>query len=172
MLKFLRLPFTAHTETEEAFRLRMQRLQQDMDDLCQKQPGEVTGAPQEPVYYGLKFSQALNAGNQAEARHFLSEMLRVSPGESSIRLIASTAYAQLGDEPEAIAQLGIALGLRPENYAVHKHLAHLLMKRGEQETAAAILEKGWVYYRKHVSKSDQAARRSEYFSILENKQAV
>jgi predicted Zn-dependent protease len=172
MLNFLRFPFASHTETDEEFLLRMGRYQKDLDTLVQKQPGEVTGDPLESVYYGLKLSQALKSGDPAEARHLLSEMLRVAPRDSLTRLTASIAYVKLGEEAEAIAQLGIALGLDPANYAVHKMLARLLAKRGEQQAAEAVLEQGWVHYRKHMPKGDQEAVRSEYFSVIENKQAA
>jgi predicted Zn-dependent protease len=172
MFKLLRFPFSAPTETDEEFRLRMAQFHQDMDALCQKQPAEVTGDPLEAVYYGMKLSEALKAGDQAEARLCLSRMVRISPCDSLVRLAASAGYAQLGEEVGAMAQLGIALGLQPENYAVHKRMAYHLVKRGEQQAAEAILEQGWIHCRKHVPKGEREAKRSEYFSILENEQAA
>jgi len=163
----MRFPFRAYTETEEEFQARIEQLHRDMSDLCRKQPHEVAGDPFESVYYSQKLCQALDSGDEAQARHSLHEMLRTAPTEPGPRLIASTAFAQLGDASESIAQLGIAVGLDPEFYPAHLRLARLLVIRGEREAAKALLDRGWVYYRKHVSKGDLDAKRTHYFSILD-----
>ncbi len=172
MFHFLRLVFAAPTESEEEFRFRMERLRQEMDDLGRKQPEEVVGGSMEPIYYALRMHQALVAGDEGEARHFVSELLRVSPTTASHRMMAATFFARVGEETEAIAQLGIALALEPDNFAVHTRLAHHLVKRGEVQAAKSILEKGWPHYRKLLAKRDQESERVEYFALLERKQAA
>jgi len=99
-------------------------------------------------------------------------MLRVSPTEASSRLIASTIYQQLGEESEAIAQLGIAIALDPENFAFYKRMALHLMRRGEVQAAKAMLEKGWLFYRKLLAKKDLEATREEYFTLPDQKKAA
>lgn len=154
------------SETEEEFSVRMEQLRAEMEDLAQKRPEEVTGKTEEGLYYGMKAGEAIKAGDKAEGRRLLDEMLRVAPLETGLRFLASSCYLQLEDETEAVTQLAIILALEPENFAVHKRLAIRLMKQGETHVAQVVLEKGWVYYRKQLAKADWETGRARYFSVL------
>ncbi len=167
MPNFFRNLFIAQTETKEEFHLRMEELHQHLDDLSKKQPDEVAGDPEEAICYGMKMSYAFRDGNETEARHFLSEMLRVAPNQSGMRL-AAAAHLRLGEEAESLAQLGIALGLDPKNFAIHSMMARRLSKRGERQAAEAVLNQGWIHHQKVLPKNMHEASRKQYFSILEN----
>lgn len=71
-----------HAETEEEFRVRMEQLQAEMQGLAQKRPEEVAGKTEEGLYYGMKAGEAIKAGDKAEGRRLLNEMLRVAPLET------------------------------------------------------------------------------------------
>ena len=68
-----------------------------------------------------------------------------------------------------MAQLGIALGVDPANYAVHRAMAALLLKRGERKAAEAVLEAGWKHCRK-AAVLVGVTSREEYFSVLRETQ--
>ena len=165
MFRFLRSLFAPQKESKEAFQARMAELQQDFDELEQKSPSEVAGSPMEATYYGLKLSAALKSGDEALARECLLKSVEAAPCEGIVRLAASMGYAQLGDEAEAMAQLGIALGVDPANYAVHRAMAARLVKRGDRRAAEAVLELGW----RHVRKASLVGMtsREEYYSVLQ-----
>lgn len=154
-------------ETEVEFRARMAQFSQDMEAAAQKSPEELKGDPLEIAYYGRKLQEALDADDQTAARELIGKMLDLNRKSSVLRLIAAMAYHQLGDEAEEMAQLGIALALDPQNYAVHRRMARLLQERGETEAANAALEQGWRYRQKHVAKRELAAERAQYFSVLD-----
>lgn len=154
-------------EPEAEFRARMTQFSQDMEAAAQKSPDELKGDPLEGSYYARKLTEALGAGDESMARELISKLLDCDRKSSLIRLMAATAYHQLGDEAEEMAQLGIALALRPENFAVHRRMARLLLARGETEAATAVLEQGWQYRQKHVAKRAQAAERAQYFSVFD-----
>lgn len=164
MFRFLRSLFATQKEPKEAFHARMAELQQDFDDLERKSPSEVEGGPMAATYYGLKVSSALKRGDDAEARRCLLKWMEASPCDGTVRLAASMGYVQLGDETEAMAQLGIALGVDPANYAVHRAMAARLLKRGERQAAEAVLELGWRYARR--ARLVGMTSREEYFSVL------
>jgi Tfp pilus assembly protein PilF len=159
--------FRVKQETAEEFLQRMAQLEQDMEDLDRKQPQEVAGDHLEPVYYGRKLQRALNAGDEETARHLIEKILQSDPTEVFCRLAVAIAYQQLGEEAEAMAQLGIALGLHPGCYAAHILLARLLVRRGDRQAAEAILQTGWAHHKKHVSRKTEEAERARYFAVLD-----
>jgi len=169
---FKRIASIFHTETEEEFQMRMKELDQDLEGLRQKQPEEVAGTPEEALYYSLHLGHALDAGEQATARRLVSEMLRASPTDAHFRLMAAAAFGRMGDEAEAVAQLGVGLALAPDNFALHSALARRLLARGDTSAAEAVLEVGWGYYRTHLTKRDQQVKRAEYFSVLQQDRAA
>lgn len=154
-------------ETEAEFRERMAQLSQDMEAAAQKSPEELTGDPLEIAHYGRKLKESLDADDKPAARELIGKMLDLDRKSSMLRLTVAAAFHQLGDQAEEIGQLGIALALHPENFAVHRRMACLLLERGEGEAATAVLEQGWRYRQKHVAKREQAAERARYFSVLD-----
>jgi len=154
-------------ETEAEFRERMVQLERQMEALDQKTPEEVVGDPMEDIYYGRMLAKALTAGEYEAARPLIRTILQLKPHNGLIRLIAATAYHQLGEPGEEALQLAVALALDGENYALHTRLARLLLKRGERETAVAILEQGWLHQKKHLARKDHAAARARYFGVLD-----
>src|SRR5438270_10012398 len=113
----MNLPWTGPTETEEEFNARMSELQDDLRQLMQKTPEEVAGDPRESVYYGFMLSALLKDGRNEDARQLADWMVRRFPLEGLTRLALSTAYSQLGDLSEALAQLGVLIALEPDFFA-------------------------------------------------------
>jgi len=150
-------------ETDEWFRLRMEDLQRHLTELPLRDPEEVAGTGDERIYYGLKASEALRAGQQDTARAMAEAMVRSAPTDSAIRHAAAVIYFNLGDVGETMAHLGIAIALDPDNYAPHGLLAHLLRHSGESEAADAVLEQAWLRMRKWYPRREHAARRAAYF---------
>lgn len=155
-------------EIQEGFDVWWKTLQ----ELLQKQPEEVLGDPQEPVYYLWKVSDLLKAREATEARLLLGEAIKRFSEDVSVRLQSSTLYLELGDEAEAAAQLGVALSLQPSFFPAHSRLAYILLRRGEEAAAERLLEIGWSHMKKHVLRREQAEKRDQYFSTPKRRLAA
>src|SRR5437016_2538891 len=93
-------------------------VEDQLDDLLAKTPEQMAGDPLEYLYYSYKTGEALRANQPDQACEFVERMLTCDPGNSFSRLIAAKVYGQFGNDSEAIAQLGIGLGMDPSNFAV------------------------------------------------------
>lgn len=150
-------------ETQEQFERRMEGLMEDWRQLMQRTPEEVAGDPFEPIYYQTLINSALKEGTPEEVRQMLEWTLRRFPLELGVRLAASLTYLHLGDEAEAIAQLGILLALDPTYFAAHHFLARLLRSRGDEQAAERVLENGWCLAERHYPRKEREAERQKWF---------
>lgn len=157
-------------ETHEELCERLAQLEQEMVELDQKTPQEMAGHRFETSYHARNLSRALEAGDHEAARQSIDALLCSAPDNGAIRLTAAIAYYSLGEPGEEALQLAIGLAVDPDNFALHSRLARILLQRGDREVAAAILEQGWLRQKKHWGKKDQAARRAQYFAMLDQAQ--
>jgi tetratricopeptide (TPR) repeat protein len=151
------------TESEEAVQRRIEEMQAEWQRLMEKTPAEVTGDPMESIYYQTIVMNLVKDQEPEQARELLGWVLRRFGGDAMNRLVAAVVYAQLGDTPEAIAQLGVALAIDPTFFPAHKRLAHYLRQR-EEAAAEVILENGWRHAERHYPRAEREAQRVKYFA--------
>lgn len=97
------------------------------------------------------------------AKQALDEMLVRCPHDLFARNFASAGYLALGEKEKAITQLAVILALDPTFYVAQHSLAELLREQGDTATATRVLEAGWQHAKKSCPRSQQEARRREFF---------
>jgi tetratricopeptide (TPR) repeat protein len=115
----------------------------------------------------------LSASKNFEAtRDLLRQGNERFPNDASLRFLLATVYEQLGNEVEALLELSLLLATRPDRWVTHTHLARLLLKQGRRDDARAVLEAGWRYAQQGYRGRQLAAKRAEFFSMLDHPSAV
>jgi predicted Zn-dependent protease len=148
---------------EAAIHARAEWIVQELEGLPQKTPEEVAGTDKEPLYYIFRLSATRKHGTPDETREFAAWMVRRFPFDSSVRVSVALTLWELGDEAEAIAQLGILLALDPKSLPVHKVLSRFLRERGEREAAERILGNGRRHVERQLPRRDREEQRERYF---------
>jgi tetratricopeptide (TPR) repeat protein len=105
--------------------------------------------------------------NLPEMLRLIAEGTRQFPQEPVLRLIAADAFRRAGDDAQAVAQLAIVLALAPQHSAAYVRLAQILNGRGEREAARGVLEAGWKHRQRAVRRSQRAADKAQYFSLVD-----
>ena len=107
-----------------------------------------------------------------ELRTFLAVCLENWPREPSLRRVAAGCCAREGDMTAALGHEGVALALDPRDWSIHRHMAQIMMRLGDDAGARAVLERGWLLrtrgaclFSLPVGRCRQLEReRDEYFS--------
>jgi predicted Zn-dependent protease len=110
------------------------------------------------------FTSMISNGDYVGARTILSGMIDVSFESAPLTILIANAYEQMQDYAQAIAVLGIYMGLRPPHEYFYQRLARLLKKQGHDRTAAAMIEKGWTLRKKGLRGSELERAKQEYFT--------
>lgn len=162
----MKLWFKNRPETEETPDQPLERTLAEAKALTAGRGEEAAARAEERQWYLDRLVGLWEEGDAGEIRAAAVEMLQQSPTSAPLRLMAAAAYMHIGDVPEGVAQLGIALALDPTFYPAHRRLAAALLMRGERDAALRALETGWEHRRRRLARKDLAREHEEWFRLM------
>src|SRR5262245_51921156 len=94
-------------DEQKTVNARARWIQEELEALQQKTPEDVAGTPEEPLDHRFGLINGLMKRSSDEVRERACSLVRRFPNDASTRLSAAMILWELGDEAEAIAQIGI-----------------------------------------------------------------